>query len=304
MFWSGLTLFLVGTVFLCLSIIRKRDLDRQVRNLSISLRRVAAGDYSLDVRDNIEGELSILRNEIYKVTSMLAEQSSLYRDHQQQLASAIADISHQLKTPLTSLSMMADLLAGHPDEEKKAEFVYNIQTQVKRMKWLLSSLLKLSKIDAGTAVFHKERIQVAQLIRKAAAPYEIAMEIKGIDFQLQGSEEVTFIGDENWSNEAMTNLLKNALEHVQEGGKICVRFTENSLYTEIIVSDNGKGIAKEDLPYIFKRFYRGKNAASESVGIGLAMVKSIVCEQNGSITVQSKEGAGTAFLLKFYKGIV
>lgn len=278
---------------------------KEIEKLSEYLRRISSGDYSFDLRDNEEGELSILKNEIYKVTLMLSKQGELLKKEKDQLADAISDISHQLKTPLTSMMVMTDLLSDiNLKSEKRIEFTNNIQVQLDRMEWLLTSLLKLSKIDAGTVEFKKDLVSVHELIEIVSKPIQIPIEIKNQALNINDDKIVYFIGDKKWTSEALINILKNCVEHTQEGGEISITYNENPLYTEIIISDNGVGINKEDLPYIFKRFYKGKNASEESVGIGLAMAKSIIKSQNGDISVLSEIDKGTIFSIKFYKQII
>ena len=201
--------------------------------------------------------------------------------------------------------VMADLLSD-PElpTAKRTEFTRNIRIQLERIDWLVSSLLKLSKIDAGTVQFKKDQIAVKNLIQKALEPVLIPMDIKEQTVSIKGEETVSFLGDLNWTAEALINILKNCVEHTREGGVIDISFSENVLFTEIIIADNGKGIPKEDLPYIFKRFYKGKNASEDSIGIGLAMAHSIITSQNGDIEVTSEEGKGTQFRIKFYKQVI
>lgn len=278
---------------------------REMNKLAVYLRQIASGDYQLDVRDNDEGELSILKSEIYKVTKILSEHTSILNEEKQSLTDAISDISHQLKTPLTSMMMMADFLSdANLPADKRQEFTGKIQLQLERFEWLVSSLLKLSKIDAGTAQFKKEKIIVKNLIHKAIEPVLIPIDVKEQSIQILGDDNVSFIGDLNWTSEALLNILKNCVEHTQIGGRISITFSENPLLTEIKISDNGKGIEKEDLPYIFKRFYKGKHANDESVGIGLAMASSIITSQKGDIEVKSSKGVGTEFTIKFYKQVI
>lgn len=274
----------------------------ELEKLSGYLRRICNGEYSLDIRDNEEGELSILKNEIYKVTLMLSKQGELLKKEKMQLADAISDISHQLKTPLTSMRVMSDLLSNNDlESEKRIEFTNNIEMQLDRMQWLLTSLLKLSKIDAGTVSFKRDRVAVSELIRKSTEPLLIPIEIKNQTLVIEGGSNVSFIGDLYWTTEALINIIKNCIEHTGEDGRISIFFDENPLFTEIKILDNGSGIEKEDLPYIFKRFYKGKNAGEDSVGIGLAMAKTIVASQNGDINVSSRKNEGTCFIIKFYK---
>ncbi|WP_168119024.1 HAMP domain-containing sensor histidine kinase [Paenibacillus sp. HB172176] len=276
---------------------------RAIEELSGYLREIGNGRYSLDVRDNVEGELSILKNEIYKVTLMLTEQGVMLQEDKQRLTDAISDISHQIKTPLTSMMMMSDLLSNPAlPSDKRSEFSHRIQIQLERLEWLISSLLKLSKIDAGTIVFKKEPVRVEKIIQKALEAVAIPIDVKELRVELQGDAEVAFIGDANWTTEAVINIVKNAAEHTEHGGMIHISYGENVLYTEIAIRDNGNGIARQDLPHIFNRFYKGSSAGEGSVGIGLAMAHSIITSQNGAIEVKSDSSAGgTEFRIKLYK---
>lgn len=278
---------------------------REIEKLSNYIRKISSESMAYDIRDNYEGELSILKNEIYKVTMKLSEQRAHLQKDKQELTDAISDISHQLKTPLTSMMVMADLLNdGKLEDEKRSEFTNSITIQLERIEWLVSSLLKLSKIDAGTIRFKQDPVHAADAIRKAAQPLLIPMDVKNQTFELMGDEKASFIGDPNWTAEALVNILKNCVEHTGEGGVITASCSENALFTEMIITDNGKGIPKGDIPYIFKRFYKGKNAGDDSIGIGLAMAYSIMKRQNGSITVKSELGQGTTFHIKLYKQIL
>jgi signal transduction histidine kinase len=293
-----LTGLLLGGCSIVYTVRRYKDIER----LSGYLRKIYSGDYSLDIRDNVEGELSILKNEIYKVTLILSKQAELLKTEKEQLADAISDISHQLKTPLTSMTVMTDLLnKDNLAPEKRKEFTKNLELSLKRMEWLLTSLLKLAKLDAGTVKFKKELVEVGDLLGQVTRPLLIPMELKEQKLTVRGEAGITFLGDKGWTAEALINILKNCIEHTQNGGEITISFEENPIYTEIIIKDNGDGIDKEDLPFIFKRFYRGKNASEDSVGIGLAMAKSIITSQGGDVSVSSEKQEGSSFCVKFYK---
>lgn len=278
---------------------------RQISQLSIYLNRIASGEYGLDLRDNVEGELSALKNDIYKVTVMLAHQADLLQKDKLYLADTLADISHQLKTPLTSMMVMTDLLE-QPDlpAEKRREFTGHIRSQLQRMEWLISSLLKLSKLDAGTIRFKKEQVFLPKLIEKATEHLMLLMDVKQQTLVLDGNSQTYFLGDPDWSAEAMTNLIKNCIEHTPSGGTIHIQYESSILATQIIISDTGEGVSKEDLPHIFERFYKGKNSSRDSVGIGLAMAKNIIQRQNGTIEATSEIGKGMTFTIKFYRSIV
>ena len=277
---------------------------RELRRLSDYLMRIRQGNYALDIRDNREGELSILKNDIYKLTLKLSEQAELLKKDKRYLADALADISHQLRTPLTSLSVMTELLSDPklPDARRE-EFTQAIQTQIERIDWLVSSLLKLSKIDAGAITFRHDLVRLRALVERAAAPLLIPMEIREQTLSIEIDPMLNVVGDAQWLREAVLNILKNCMEHTPCGGRLRVTARDNPIHTELAIEDSGEGIDPADLPHIFERFYRGKNASPDSAGIGLAMVKAILTGQDGTIEVESTPGRGSRFSLKFYKQI-
>src|SRR5512142_936714 len=257
----------------------RRSISAQVAGLSAYLRQIEAGDYALDVRDNGEGSFSLLKNDLYKVTVRLREQAELLQRDKTALSNLIADISHQIKTPLTSLGVLADLLAEDPPEKDRRAFVERLRAQLGRIQWLVVALLKLARLDAGTAAFKSEPVNLGELVRQAVETLQIPLEVKKQRLEVHGENGASFTGDLNWSAEALTNVVKNCVEHTPEGGNIEISYSENALYAEIIVSDDGDGIAARDIPHIFNRFYRGENAGENSgasdsgVGIGLALAK-------------------------------
>lgn len=277
---------------------RYKDLE----HLAGYLRKISNGNDQMDIRDNSEGELSILKSEIYKVTMMLSRQRDYLKKDKKRLADALSDISHQLKTPLTSMTVMTDLLSQSTlTEEKRTEFTKNIVRQLERMDWLLSALLTLSKIDAGTLEFKRNPVNVSKLIDEALKPLMIMIDIKDQSLDRVINESVELTGDFNWLREALVNILKNCIEHTPVSGRLSIHAEENPIYTEIIISDSGPGIHKEDLPYIFNRFYKGKHAGNDSIGIGLAMSRSIIESQNGTITAENSSHTGARFVIKLYK---
>lgn len=282
----------------------QRAVTAQVAALSSYLRRIDAGDYSLDVRDNSEGSFNLLKNDLYKVTVRLREQAELLQQDKAALSDLIADISHQIKTPLTSLGVLAELLAEDPPEADRRAFVQRLRAQLWRIQWLVAALLKLARLDAGTAAFRRETVDLRRLIDRAIEPLRIPIEIKKQRLDILGDDEAGFTGDFNWSAEALTNVVKNCIEHTPEGGTIEIRYGANALYAEITVRDDGEGIAGSDLPHIFNRFYRGQNTGENSVGIGLALAKAILTAQGGDISVRSEPGAGTSFDLRVFRGVV
>ncbi len=250
-----------------------------------------------------EGELGILKANIYKTTTALLPQRSTLEKDRFMLADALADISHQFKTPLTSLMVMNDLLEEEQDEDKRREFLNTQSVQLDRMNWLIQTLLKTSKLEAGLLTFTKKTISSKDLIKSVMNPFMINIDLKNIDLKLNLTD-AKLECDEAWTREALQNIVKNCIEHMDEGGFLEISNLDTNLYNEITIKDTGKGIAEEDLPHIFERFYRGKNSGTDSVGIGLALSKSIIENQRGDIKVESEEGVGTKFIIRMYKTVI
>lgn len=278
--------------------------QKKLNELSDYLTMVVNGTASLSLPDNEEGELSILQNNIYKTAKKLQTQSEMLYKDKNYLADSLADISHQLKTPITSMTVMTDLLRQEDlDEEKRREFLENIDNQLKKMQWMLLTLLKISKFDADTVTLKKDPVELSEVIRRALQPFLIQAELRGITIE-SSCDEAKFSGDLLWTTEAVQNIVKNCLEHMEEGGTLKIRGVQTPIYAELKITDDGCGIEKEDIPHIFERFYRGKNSSPDSVGIGLALSKSIFNRENAVVDVESEVGKGTTFTIRFYILIV
>ena len=293
---------LLGVALIMYAFIFTKIRYKKINELSEYLYRICMGEYSLDVRDFKEGELSVLKTEIYKMTLRMLEQNELLMKVKNYLANALSDISHQLKTPLTSISVMADLLESDQIiEEKRLEFTKNIHTQVERMRWLVVSLLKMSKLDANAIVLKNETINLQELVTKVITPFQILSELKDIRITVEGSSQAECTGDFEWLLEALSNIIKNSFEHTKPEGEIKILYQQNVLYSQITIVDNGEGIDEEDLPHIFERFYKGRNSNPDSIGIGLALAKQIITDLNGSIHIISEKDKGSKFIIKLYK---
>lgn len=295
-----LALFLAGVVGI-FCYLGKRQ--KEISGLQEYMEQLGQGKYRLELENNADDELSGLRNEIYRLTIFLREQAALAQQQRKALADSVADISHQLKTPLTSITVLVDNLAG--DEEMDADtrhhFLSEIIRQLSGMSWLIATMLKLSRIEAGVVELKRERMPAGKIVEECMQRLESAAEWRGVRLQMRLQEDACFTVDENWTLEALCNIVKNAIEHSPEGGAVTIGTAQNEVYTEICVSDEGVGITKEEREKLFRRFYRGSMASEDSVGIGLSLSKAIVEEQNGHIVVESEEGQGTKFLLKFMK---
>ena len=250
---------------------------------------------------NQEGQIGLLKTELIKMTNILKEKVELLNNEKIFLNNTISDISHQLKTPMTSLIILNDLMYEDLRKETKIEFLDKIKSQLNRMEWLVKSMLKLSKVEAKVINFEKKEVKINELIKRSVAPSLIPMEIKNIKLSINGDENTSYTGDINWSSEAFVNIIKNCIEHTPQDGRIDINYAQNPLYCEVVIKDSGEGIDKKDLPHIFKRFYKGKTSKEDSVGIGLAMAKSIIESQNGDIYVESEINKGTEFHIIFHK---
>jgi len=303
----GISAFLIsalsGTALTAVFAVSTKKRYEAIGGLSSYLEKVLAGSEAPSILDQEEGELSILKNNIYKATSTLKQQKELLAKDKVVLADAIADISHQLKTPLTSMMVMNDLLKTEEDKDRRAEFLQTQSNQLNRMNWLIQTLLKLSRIDAGAIAMKPEVIRADALMEEVIKPFEIQMDIKNIQYS-RDIPDMIIKCDRNWTVEAIQNIVKNCIEHMDNGGRMRVYANETNIFSEIVIEDNGCGIAEENLPHIFERFYKGKNAGKDSVGIGLALAKTILNTQHGDILAESTPGKGTAFTVRFYKTII
>lgn len=276
----------------------------EIEQLNDYLTQVCAGSFDLAIDTNEEGELSLLKNNIYKVIRMLRSTHDEVLKSKENLADALADISHQMKTPLTSMTVMSDLLKDETNEERRNTFLKNIDTQLDKMNWLIITLLKLSKIDAGTVEFKKEPYALRRAVQSAIEPFAVKADLQNVAIDCDVDERLNVTGDKKWDCEAFSNIIKNCLEHTPPGGKLTVTANETLVYTELVIEDTGSGISPEELPHIFERFYRGKNSDENSVGIGLALAQTILNREKAMLDVESELGKGTRFLIKFYKTIV
>ena len=293
--------FSILCIILILLYLYKRD--KKIKDITQYINEIKNKKYELNIEENSEDELSNLKNELYKITIMLKEESETSNKDKENLKMSVEDISHQLKTPLTSITIMLDNLKDNPnmDEKTKQKFIFEIGKQIEWINWLVISMLKLSKLDANVVKFYEEKINLKKFINEVIENLEIPIEIKNQKIVIEGNENAFFIGDYKWQQEAITNIIKNCIEHNADKGTIYISYEENSLFTKITIRDEGEGIAKEDLKHIFERFYKGQNSSENSVGIGLALAKNIIEKNNGMINCKSELDKGTEFVIKYMK---
>lgn len=277
---------------------------RRLGQLAAQLDRLLHGEREWKLEQYQEGELSILANEIQKLLLRLTEQSEALRRDKLYLSDSLADISHQLRTPLTSMHLLMTRLSKETGEQERRKLICEGEQLLDRIDWLVNALLKISKIDAGTVQFAQEWTDAKELMEKALEPLRIPMELREQSVVCEVKEGAGFIGDFAWSTEAFGNILKNCMEHVGPGGTLRIRVEENQLYTEFRLEDTGPGFAPEDLPHLFERFYKGRGASGSSVGIGLALARMIISAQNGTVKAENRPEGGARFVVRFYKGVV
>lgn len=293
----------LGIILIIIFTVVTKRRYKNLNDLNDYLSLVCKGIYDMNIDDNTEGELSILKNNLYKVITLLQSQNEYLKNDKLYLADSIADISHQLKTPLTSMMVMCELLENEENPDKRQEFVSVINNQLSKMKWLITNILKISKLDADATEFKRDEVSISKVLDDSLKLFVLTAELKNIAIQ-NGANDFVFNGDESWTVEAISNIVKNCLEHTNDGGKITISSESTNLYNKLTISDNGCGIAEEDLPHIFERFYHGKNSSKDSVGIGLALAKTVFEKENASVIVESEHGRGSVFEIRFYKSVV
>lgn len=281
----------------------KRQQDK-IQGLESYMEALNRSGYRLEVEDNADDELSGLRNELYKLTVYLKEQTNRALEQKRMLADAMADISHQLKTPLTSATVLLDNLSENEDMDKavRQRFLSELTRQITGMSWLVTAILKLSKLDAGMVEFRSSWTAGKTLVWEVLQRLEVAAEWKGVTFSVDFPEEMKLYVDRKWTEEALLNIVKNAIEHSFEGGAVEISGEENEVYRQIAVRDHGEGIGPEERRNLFRRFYQGNAVREDSIGIGLAMAREIVERQGGYLSVDSCRDGGTVFLFRFLHG--
>lgn len=286
-----------GTLFGLYTRARYKSIARISEQIDLLLHNAD----QLSINKTEEGELSILQSEISKMMLRIREQNDALKKEKENLANSLADIAHQLRTPLTSANLILSLLANNPDENQQKAFVRETEELLIRMDWLITSLLKLSRLDAGIVVFQREPININNLLKNALRPFLISMELHNIEFQIHAPVEMMIWGDLSWLSEAIQNLFKNSIESIGDNGTIEIICADTPLHAQIEIHDSGKGFNKEDLPHLFNRYYRGKNQKETGYGIGLALCKMIVSHQGGSITAKNHSNGGAVFSIRFPK---
>ncbi len=299
----GIWLLLSWSVFAVFFLITEWQRYKELQKITKDLDALLLHGTALPIAFYEEGELSLLAYQVQKLTQKLTEAKKALQKDKAFLADSLADISHQLRTPLTAMHLTLSLLRETENDPKRhRELIRDFRNLLDRTQWLVEALLKLSKLDAGTLQLRPEEVSLPQLLEQAAAPFAIALELQEQSLKIQ-CQECTLFCDSIWTAEAIGNVLKNAIEHTPSGKEILLVGRDTAIYTEIIVKDQGKGFSPEELPRLFERFYRGSRESVISCGIGLSLCQSILAAQNGSIQAQNWEQGGQ-FTIKFYKQLL
>ncbi len=288
-------------IIFLVDIIEKRKTENQIDDLISYITKVQ--DYSSlpEMQKISEGRMGILQSEIYKVITILLEQYSSEHDQKKYMSDMMSDISHQFKTPLTAISLMNELLMNETvGDEQRLEYTGKIDAQINKMTWLLKSLLTLSQLEAGVLEMKAEKAELNKLIKDLSEPLLIMAEVAEVEYICSIPDRIVLRLDIHWFKEALSNIIKNCIEHTNKGGFVRISASQNNLHTSIVIEDNGKGIEKEHLPHIFERFYKAGNSSHDSVGIGLAMARQIIRAHDGKIEVESEIGKGTKFTISLY----
>ena len=280
----------------------EKDQNKEIKKIARCIEEINKKNYSINIDENSEDELSILKNELYKITIMLKEDAENSKKDKLKLKDSLSDISHQLKTPLTSINIMLDNILDNPemDDKTKEKFIQNIKREITNISSLVGEILKLSKFDASVIKFEEQQVFIDDIVKSAISNVEMMAELKNINIEVNNQDNIKLVCDAKWQIEAVTNILKNCIEHSKDDSAITIDIDSNKIYKQITIKDNGEGIDEKDLPHIFERFYKGKNSSKDSVGIGLALAKTIIEKDNGSIKVDSKKGKQTIFTIKYY----
>ncbi len=300
----NLLILLVSLLSILLIMLKyNNNKDKKLKEITKYIEEINNRNYKLNIDDNTEDELSILKNEIYKTTVMLKEQAENSLNDKIAIKDSLSDISHQLKTPLTSITILLDNIIDNPnmDNNTRILFVKDIRREIININFLVQSLLKLSKFDANVVEYVRKENKIIDIIKEAISRVETLADLKNVKIEIKGTSTEMIFCDFVWQVEAITNIIKNSVEYSNDNNSVIVEYEKNKLYSQIKIEDYGKGIDKKDLKHIFDRFYKGKNSNKDSVGIGLALAKAIIEKNNGTIDVDSILGKGTTFTIKYYE---
>ena len=276
---------------------KMKEAEKGTAALSGYLDRIMEGQYDTLMKEDTG---SALGDSIYKAVVLLREEGEQAQRAKKNLADNMADLSHQLKTPAASIGLTLSLLKKKAWDEETKQDIGRMEGQVGRLQRLVGTMLTLSKLDAGVLELEEKAFDLEEMLVDAVQPFVRQLEEKGICFGIQGAAGISLSGDFGWCSEALGNIIKNCMEHTPKRGDISITCQDNPIYTEVVIQDSGGGFDEADLPHLFERFYRGAGSSKDSVGIGLALSKSIIEKENGTVTAENAKTGGARFCIKFY----
>ena len=290
-------------LFILISFINKKNQSKKIKEITNLIEQINRKNYYLNIDNNTEDELSILKNEIYKTTVMLKEEAYNSNKDKDNIKKSIEDISHQLKTPLTSISIMLDNIIDDPDMDAnvRSDFINDINREINNINFLVKSLLKLSRFDINAVNYNNDFNNIKLIVNKVVNNISTLSDLKNIKVNINIQDDFNIYCDFNWQVEALTNIVKNSIEHSFKDKNIIINASDEKLYSKIEIINYGIGINDKDIKHIFDRFYKGENSNEDSFGIGLSLAKTIIEKNNGKISVSSKENDKTIFTIKYYK---
>lgn len=308
---STLIIGVMSVLFIICFYIYLRRRKKDIFELQDYMDKISRGNYELEINDNSEDELSSLKNSLYKIMVYMKEQADSARIKKVMLAQSVSDISHQLKTPLTSTQVLLDNLNDNPDMDysTRKKFIYEALNQVNGMSWMIVSMLKLSRIDAGVVEFNNENISINKIIEEAVGNLEVIAEIKNVNIEKNidnrnedelNKSDIYIKGDYNWNREALQNIIKNAIEHSNDKGTVKINITDNDVYTAVYITNRGEKLSDKQQKQIFERYYSEAKYEDNSMGIGLPLAKAVIEKQGGYISVESDDEE-TVFIVKYIK---
>lgn len=298
---DAILIFIYFIAILVTYLLYNHHFNKKITNITKYVEEINKKNYKLDIISNGESSLSLLQNEIYKTMVMLKEAADNSLLDKEQLKDSLSDISHQLKTPLTSISIMLDNIIDDINMEPsiREDFILDIKREIMNINFLVQNILKLSKFDANTIKFTSENINVSKLIDETVKNVSVLSDLKNVNIDVKCSKNIKIKGDFKWEVEALTNILKNCVEHADFESTVVIEGLDNRIYTTISIRNVGASISPKDLKHIFERFYKGENSSKDSVGIGLSLAKTIIEKDNGNISVESKDNI-TEFKVKYF----
>ncbi|WP_139652369.1 sensor histidine kinase [Raoultibacter phocaeensis] len=303
---------LVACVLFCVfSVMRHREIAR----LAAEIDEVLHAGRRIDLTDCREGDVAVLRNEVSKMVARLSRTAEQLEREKGALADALADVSHQIRTPLTAIELMIPLIERSESDEERSRWLHELERMVDRVSWLVTALLKMAKLDAGAVRFQQRPVDVPRAVEAAVDPLAVALDMREVACLIEADGSETFEGDSAWTTEAVANIVKNCMEHTPAGGRIAIAVEDDAVACRIRIADTGPGIAEDDLPHIFERFYRGRARVlgaeadphddevlrPQGFGIGLSLAQSLVSAQGGSLRAFNCESGGACFEMTFPK---